>query len=34
MVANPFAGGDAAQLGVLTKDTNVYYRRVLVTNIL
>ena len=34
MVANPFAGGAAAQLGVLTKDTNVYYRRVIVTNIL
>lgn len=34
MVANPFAGGETAALGVLTKDQNVYYRRVLVTNIL
>jgi len=34
MVANPFAGGETASLGVLTKDQNVYYRRVLVTNIL
>jgi Major capsid protein Gp23 len=34
MVANPFAGGDTAGLGALTKDSNVYYRRVLVDNIL
>lgn len=34
MVANPFAGGDNVELGVLTKDSNVYYRRVLVANIL
>jgi hypothetical protein len=37
VVANPFAGGnDAASpaLGVLTKDANVYYRRVMVDNIL
>jgi hypothetical protein len=37
VVANPFAGGnDAANpaLGVVTKDANVYYRRVLVDNIL
>jgi hypothetical protein len=34
MVANPFAGGETAGLGALTKDSNVYYRRVLVDNIL
>jgi Major capsid protein Gp23 len=34
MVANPFAGGTSAQNGVLTVDSNVYYRRVQVTNIL
>ena len=34
MVANPFAEGASAGLGALTKDSNVYYRRVLVDNIL
>ena len=34
MVANPFAQGETAGLGALTKDSNVYYRRVLVDNIL
>ena len=34
VVANPFAGGVNAGLGAITKDSNVYYRRVLVTNIL
>ena len=34
VVANPFAGGQAADLGVIKKDSNVYYRRVLVQNIL
>ena len=34
MVANPFAQGETAGLGALTKDSNVYYRRVLVSNIL
>lgn len=34
MVANPFAEGSTAGLGALTKDSNVYYRRVLVDNIL
>lgn len=34
VVANPFAGGNAADLGVIKKDANVYYRRVLVQNIL
>jgi hypothetical protein len=34
VVANPFAGGVNAGLGVISKDSNVYYRRVLVTNIL
>jgi hypothetical protein len=34
MVANPFAQGSTAGLGALTKDSNVYYRRVLVDNIL
>lgn len=34
VVANPFAGGADADLGVITKDKNVYYRRVLVQNIL
>lgn len=34
MVANPFAGGETAQAGVLTKDSNVYYRRVLVKNLM
>lgn len=34
VVANPFAGGNVAGGGALTKDSNVYYRRVLVQNIL
>jgi hypothetical protein len=34
MVANPFAGGATASLGVLTQDSNVYYRRVLVDNLM
>ena len=34
MVANPFAEGATAGLGALTKDSNVYYRRVMVDNIL
>jgi hypothetical protein len=34
MVANPFAEGTTAGDGALTKDSNVYYRRVLVDNIL
>jgi len=34
MVANPFAEGATAGLGAITKDSNVYYRRVLVDNIL
>lgn len=34
MVANPFAEGATAGLGALTKDSNVYYRRVLVDNIM
>lgn len=34
VVANPFAGGATADLGVIKKDSNVYYRRVLVSNIL
>lgn len=34
MVANPFAEGATAGLGALTKDSNVYYRRSLVTNLL
>lgn len=34
MVANPFAGGAAAQLGVLTMNTNVYYRRSLIKNLI
>jgi len=34
MVANPFAEGATEGLGALTKDSNVYYRRVLVDNIL
>ena len=34
MVANPFAEGTTAGVGALTKDSNVYYRRVLVDNIL
>ena len=34
MVANPFAEGATAGLGALNVDSNVYYRRVLVDNIL
>ena len=34
MVANPFAEGSAYGNGAMTKDANVYYRRVLVSNIL
>ena len=34
MVANPFAEGATAGAGALTKDSNVYYRRVLVTNLM
>jgi hypothetical protein len=34
MVANPFAEGATAGVGALTKDSNVYYRRVLVTNLM
>ena len=34
MVANPFASGITADLGVIKQDSNVYYRRVLVSNLL
>jgi len=34
MVANPFAGGSAQQLGVLTQNTNVYYRRMLIAHLI
>jgi len=34
VVANPFAQGATAGLGALVKDSNVYYRRVLVSNIM
>jgi len=34
MVANPFAEGATVGLGALTKDSNVYYRRVLVDNLM
>ena len=34
MVANPFAQGATAGLGALTENTNVYYRRVLVNNLM
>ena len=34
MVANPFAEGSAYGNGAMTKDANVYYRRVIVSNIL
>lgn len=34
MVANPFAEGATAGLGALTKDSNVYYRRVLIDNLM
>lgn len=33
MVANPFAEGLTAGAGALTQDTNVYYRRIVITNI-
>jgi hypothetical protein len=34
MVANPFANGETAGLGAITEDTNVYYRRTVVANLL
>ncbi len=34
MVANPFAEGATVGLGALTKDSNVYYRRILVDNLM
>ena len=34
MVANPFAEGAAYGAGAMTKDANVYYRRVVVSNLL
>jgi hypothetical protein len=34
MVANPFAGGDTAGLGALTFNTNKYYRRVIINNLM
>ena len=34
MVANPFAEGGTAGLGALTEDTNVYYRRIIVNNLM
>ena len=34
MVANPFAEGSTAGLGALTKDSNVYYRRVMIDNLM
>jgi hypothetical protein len=34
MVANPYAEGATVGLGALTKDSNVYYRRVLVDNLM
>lgn len=34
MVANPFASGATAGAGALVKDSNVYYRRVLVKNLM
>ena len=34
MVANPFAQGLTAGLGALTENSNVYYRRVLVNNLM
>jgi hypothetical protein len=34
MVANPFAEGLTKGAGALTKDSNVYYRRILVENLL
>jgi len=34
MVANPYAEGSTVGLGALTKDSNVYYRRILVDNLM
>ena len=34
MVANPFAGGASEGLGAITKDSNVYYRRIIVDNLM
>jgi len=34
MVANPFAEGANEGLGRLNEDTNVYYRRLLVNNLM
>jgi len=34
MVANPFAEGATAGAGALTKDSNVYYRRIIVSNLM
>ncbi len=34
MVANPFAEGATEGLGRLVQDSNVYYRRTIVTNLL
>jgi hypothetical protein len=34
MVANPFAEGATAGAGALVKDSNVYYRRIIVTNLM
>jgi len=34
MVANPFAGGATAGSGALTINSNVYYRRIIVTNLM
>ena len=34
MVANPFAGGSTVGMGALSPESNKYYRRVLVTNLL
>ena len=34
MVANPYAEGPTAGLGAITKDSNKYYRRILITNLM
>lgn len=34
MVANPFAEGATEGLGVISKDSNVYYRRIIVANLM
>lgn len=34
MVSNPYAEGDVAGLGAINKDSNVYYRRVIVNNLM